>query len=376
MLRMFIIVLTLGSLLATGLAHPAVAAAPVDWKTGNAFRDELEEPLLASWSGIPVRTLLANLAKQRRIAIWLDRRVDPGKLVDFSPRDIPLRQALEKLSETIFCGVSIVGPVVYIGPVRSCENLATLAAVKRAEIQRLPKARASKLLAAAAWHWPERSEPRDLVQQLVDEAGLAARNLPEAVPHDLWPALDLPPTAWADRLTLVLAGFGLTYDVASDGQSVTFLPWPEKISYEFAYAVRGDAARILEQLRPRYPKADLRASSGRIVVLGRYEDHDEIARVLRGESVGRTVKTGTGRKTFTLNVERQPVGPAAKAIAEKLGLQVEFAPELEAKLNEPVTFKVVDASLEELWNALAKAAGFTAQVNGNNIVLRPGKDRD
>lgn len=347
------------------------AAAPSEWRVGTALRQELDSEFLATWSGVPLRSLLSNVAKQRRVAIWLDRRVDPGRTIDFSPRDLTLRETLDQLAHQTLCYASLVGPVVYFGPVRSCENLATLAAIKRAEVQRVPRPRGAKLLAEKAWSWPERTEPRTLVEQLLDEAGVTARNLPETVPHDLWPAQELPPLAWADRLTLVLAGFGLTYEFASDGSTVTFLPWPDEAVYEYTYAVKGDAAKAVDQLRSRYPRSELRAASGRVTVKGRFEDHEEIARALRGEKVVRTTKVGAGQRTFDINIQNQPLGPVAKTLAQRLGSEIEISPALQQDLDRLISLDVKMATAEDLWLAIGKAAGISVKVQGQKVVLEP-----
>lgn len=357
-----------------GAAPPLVAPTPAaaqDWKTGPALREALDEPLVASWSGSPLRSTLTNLARQRRVCIWLDRRADPGRLVEYAARDVPLRTALTRIGEPFHLGVSVVGPVAYLGPVRAVERLATLAAVKRAEVQRTPSARARKLLAPRACSWPERSEPRELVRQLLDEAELDAKNLDEAVPHDLWPAGDWPAAAWADRMTLVLAGFGLTYELSTDGRTIVFRPWPDEIEYEHAYSTRSEPSGLIEQLQTRYPKSRFRSATGKVIVAGRYEDHEEIERLLRGEKLVRTTKSGESRKSYTLTVERQPIGPAARAIAEKIGMQVEFDEALESRLSEPLTFKVEDASVEALWKAVAKAARMSVRIEGDRVRFEP-----
>lgn len=342
-----------------------------DWHTDTYLRDELDAPLVATWSNAPLRGLLHNLSQSKRVAIWLDRRIDPGKLIDYTPRDLPLRVALEQLSEKYYGGVSVVGSVVYIAPVRSAEKLATLAAIKRGEAQKISGARGKQFLAQKSWSWPERAEPRELIQQLLDEAQLAPRNLDEMIPHDLWPAQSLPPTTWSDRMTLALAGFGLTYKIVANGQGIVFEPWPDNLSYEQSFAVKGDVGSVLEQLRPKFPQTELRSSSGRLVAAGRYEDLEQIERLVRGEKVVRNTKVTTKQTTYTLTVEQQPLGPTAKAIGERIGVKVEIAPELEEKLGTPISFKVVDASLPGLWQALAKAAGVKVDVSADRVRLSP-----
>jgi hypothetical protein len=43
----------------------AIAAAdpPVDWRSAEGVRQQLEQPVSISWSGVPLRQAVANLAR-------------------------------------------------------------------------------------------------------------------------------------------------------------------------------------------------------------------------------------------------------------------------------------------------------------------------
>ena len=54
---------------------------------------------------------------------------------------------------------------------------------------------------------------------------------------------------WTERMTLVLAGFGMTFEFADGGASIRLVPLPEVLTIERTYTPRGDAKDTAAQLR-------------------------------------------------------------------------------------------------------------------------------
>jgi hypothetical protein len=114
-------------------------------------------------------------------------------------------------------GYCQLGAVAYLGPAETARRLRTIAALRLEDARRLPKDSQRRLLTARSWDWPELAEPRQLAEQLAGQAGLKIAN-PERIEHDLWPAAELPPLSWVERMTLVLAPFDLTFRFDRRGQ--------------------------------------------------------------------------------------------------------------------------------------------------------------
>jgi hypothetical protein len=87
----------------------------------------------------------------------------------------------------------------------------------------MPSDLRARLLNQRPLVWPDLAQPRDLVAALAAEAGLSVK-LPDSTPHDLWPAVDLPPLTWTDRLSLVLAGFDLTFEIDPAKKTIALKP--------------------------------------------------------------------------------------------------------------------------------------------------------
>lgn len=342
------------------LASAELASAEKKWKTGVEFRQRLDSPVDIHWPENPLRSSLANLANAQGVAIFLDRRLDPQQTVQLEVQAQALQTALDQLSQKVQAGNCAIGSLVYFAPQEMAAKLATLAAVRRQEAAALPAPLKAKLLKSAAWKWNDLATPRELLAELASQAGLRVEN-PQLVPHDLWPAASLPPLPLADRLTVLLAGFGLTYELPTGEGSLRLREVPATIVYEHEYTTRGDAAKLTADLQRMFPEAKFTRSGARIRIAGPFEDHEKIERLLRGEKV-RTTQSKPGQKRYTLKVEDQPAGGVIKAMAKDLGKEMKYSPELVEKLNSKVSFSLQEVTLEDLLQATLQPLGLSYRI--------------
>ena len=141
------------------------------------------------WGDVPLRDRLTEFGKKYGVPVFLDRRVDPDQKIELSARDLPVEGVLALAAEKLKLGTCTIGKVHYIGPKGMADVLPALVALRKRELAQSP--------ARAAWNkskelkWKEASSPRELAAALAEEAGATLEN-PEQIPHDLWPAYDLP----------------------------------------------------------------------------------------------------------------------------------------------------------------------------------------
>jgi hypothetical protein len=316
----------------------ALAAEEADWFIGQRFDHQLETPIQSlQWGSNPLRKALESLARSQRVAIFLDRRVDPGQPIDFSVRNETLREVIQRLARSLQLGVSRVGPVVYLGPPETASVLGDIVELRRNEIRRWPTATSKRLLTVRPVAWPELAEPRELILQLARQAQLEIDGL-EHVPHDLWPAADLPPLDFAEHLSLLLAGFGLTFEVNQAAPRIHLTAMPT-------------------------------TGSGAAASVG---GHGE--RRNRDQAVAGPKAPPAAQVRYTLEVKHQPVGAIAKALAERLELQIDYAPQIRDKLQELVSFRVQEATLDDLLQALFQPAGLTYRIDGERLIVLAAPD--
>lgn len=351
--------------------------APRRWKTGQAFeRVWASDVQNLVWSaGTPVREAVEALERTQGVAILLDRRIDPQTAIELSLRDVPTLAVLQRLATQ--CGATpvMLNDVVYLGPRMAVGGLSVAAESRRREASRLPKKVSTRFLATREWKWDTLAEPRALIQDLADEAHVKIENV-DQIPHDLWPARELPALPWVDRLSLVLAGFGLTYAFEEEGRRVQLVTLPEAEIVDRTYDTALNAMQ-LEAILAAAPPGVIKVSDGQLEVHGTVEEHSQLQRLLAGrtqaarQGPGRKPAdgSGVGKTLFTLKVASQPLEAILHALENQFGLQVQWDDALREQLQTRVTFEVREAKLEQLLDAALKPVGLTFRQTGDTITI-------
>jgi hypothetical protein len=362
-------------MLTAALCHQARGDDRVAWLTGPALERALEATAGVTWSGMPLRDGLHGLSESHRVAMLLDRRVDPGQPVELAVRDQSLRACFELIAAEGRLSASCVGPVAYIGPSETVDRLRTVAALRRQDVAGLPAAARKAWVRSKTWTWPDLATPRELLEALSREGQFELAGL-ETIPHDLWAGADLPAMTLADRLTLLLAAYHATYELDESGRHAAIRPIPDDVRIEqsFPGGARPDA--LAEEWRTLLPECEIEVSGRKITVRGRVEELERINVARQGTAV-KTAVAGPVERRYTLTVKSQPLSAVLPQLAE--ALDVEFKIDEEAlakadvKLDGRVSFSVKEATLDELLEAALSAAGLTAIRQGKlvNVVPRP-----
>jgi hypothetical protein len=369
-LKHWLALLALLQLLLPAQNHLAAAAEPA-WKSGAEFDGQLESLAGVRWGSNPLRAALTNLSRHHEVAIFLDRRVDPDQTIDLVIADTPLRELLQRLASQLKLGVGQVGSVIYLGPPPTAAVLGTVAALQEEQEYGLPSAVRSRLRRLQPLRWPELATPRDLIQRLADVAGLRVEGL-EQVPHDLWPEADLPPLTFAQSLSLILAGFELTFEYAPDGSVVQLMPLPATASITRRIPLRGSPAAVGAEIRRRFPDARFTIEAGSIVVDSTVEVSAAIQRLLDGTSSRPKPPPAKakGEKRYTLRVQ-ESLGAVAAAVAKEVGVELLFAPGAEELRDKLVWLDVKEVTLDQLLRTLLEPGGLTYRLDEQTLEIRP-----
>ncbi|WP_145056731.1 STN domain-containing protein [Lignipirellula cremea] len=326
------------------------------------------------WAENPLRSGLYRLSATQDVAIWLDRRVDPDQHVDFAVRDLPLEEALRRLAGELQLGVCQVGPVVYLGPPETAAKLATVSALREQEAAALPAAARASLGRRRSSTWKDLATPQGLLQQLSRDSNVRIVGL-ETLPHDLWPGNRLPGCTFVERLTLIAAGFDLTFEFSPDGKAVRFQRLPETAVLERTYDLNGPSDPRVKDLQRRFPAAHLRVSGSKLLVAAGAQDQDAIGRLLRGEAAERPpVKPAAGGiKVYSVKFENQPAGVVASTVAKQLGLTLKASPEVRERLQMLVSVDVKEVSLDELLKKALAPTGLSYRRDAEVLEILPGE---
>lgn len=309
---------------------------------------DLDKPVHAAWTGVPLRTWAAGVAEIAGRPVVIDRRLDPDAAVTLDASGEPLVAVLEKVARASGAEVVPLRSSVRIVPLKS-----PAAACDRAEhareqaVGKLPAAGRQAVVRRAAWGWPDGARPRDLVKEALDAAGLAAEGI-DRVPHDHFPAASLPPLSLGERLDLLLAHFDLRID------------WRTGAAGPVAAIVAIDAGLPATVPKQGVPHAG-HTGNDRPKSPDRKQPRPE---------PGTTSKT---KQTFTLAVAA-PLEEVLTAVAGRLRVMLDIdRAVLEARgisAREIVRVEVRDLSADELLAAILGPLGLTGKVVGERLEVR------
>lgn len=363
------------------IAVAALALAPaaaLGQTPHAALADKLATPVRVTWDNAPLARALDSLGRAQQVTIVRDRRLDPARPLRLAVNSVPLGEALAQIATELKVGYCQLGPVAYLGPAASAARLRTLAAVRRDDAQRLNKALSRKLLALRSWQWDELAEPRELAARLAAEAGLELSGR-ERIPHDLWPAVDLPPMSWIDRMTLIVGQFDLTFRFVDGGKRVELAPIPARVTLARRYPGGADSQALAKRLQKELPDVKISIDGQDVLLVGRLEDHEAAERQLGGTRQRRTTVT-KGEEAYTLAIERAALDRVVDELSKRLNLEFEWdraaIDAARIATDQLVSVKVTDGSLDELLAQVFQGTGLTALREGRVVKIRVRKARD
>lgn len=346
-------------------------AETISWKTGADLTKSLSLPTDVLWEDRSLRDAVRRLAETQGVAIFLDRRIDPDQPLSLSVRNKPIIEVIEAIAEQLNAGVCRVGDVHYIGPAETAKRLPTVSEIQ-AEFARGHRApEVQSLVRSERVQWPMLSTPRDLLRQTADRAGLSWNDLYVHVPHDLWRDYQLPPMRRSDALTLILAGFNLSYRVLPDtgnGLRLEPIPIPEQVRLTRNHAFGGNLSEAAAKIKEFFPEVEVRVADRELMVAGLLEHQQEIARMLRGERVRRTV-TEPGTRVFSMTQQQVPLGQVIQAIARQLELRVVAGEAIEEELARRVSFSVDKVELNGLLDAILQESDLRYELSDGTLTI-------
>ena len=392
----FLPFLSVACLAGSVLASEPVLDRPVPTRAvGTAFKKALESQFSANWENVEVRTILRGLAETHKTAVLLDRGVDPTRKMVLQLGYQKLIAGFSRVATEASAEIRILGNTVYVGPAGRASKLRTLEHLRTFEISsnkdRLEKTRVRAVTRERTIHWNDLDEPRQILKELADDAGITIVNL-DVVPHDLWAGATLPRASFAEAASLILIQFDMTFLWNADATQIQLVRVPEKVAVEKAYAPQGgpspraskvvrerflkDAAKTWEQQNPGMSaKVDLQGN--RVLLSGTLEQHESLTGV---NSITAKANTPAGksppleRRAFTLPKQRYRVIDLMKVL-EKSDVTFKYDPAAFAArkidLETVIEVEVTKADADEFLGAIFDPIGVRFSYQGHTVTLSP-----
>ena len=369
-----------------------VSTRPVTaFQTGPRFQTEIDRPLSGSWANVELRDLLKKIGDDRRVAILLDRRVDPTVQLPLNLTNSSLREGVRDLARLLGADISVAEPVLFVGPQSATRRLKTLIELRSSELtareSSIPDKRRAELSSRHTITWQDLDSPAEIVQRIADRYRLTIRNL-DLLPHDLWVANTLPSVSAAEALSLVLIQFDLTFawtgkaEGGGAGQGIELVSAPERPVIEKRHRVKGrtaaEALKLVQKYGPELVVKTVKADGSDLVVRGLLEDHEAIAALFGGSATKKPdITTGIKpikQRLFTLKIDRVPVRVLMKKLEESEIVFEYDAEQLAAAgidLDQPIKLEVEKASAADFFKAVFDPLHLTAEIDNLTVKLTP-----
>ncbi|MBN1590498.1 MAG: STN domain-containing protein [Pirellulales bacterium] len=377
--------LTVTALLSLTLLGGAVAdlRAEDNRLNGRDFHQRLDRPLGVVWSEVPLRDALNGLSESQNVAVWLDRRIDPGRRISLKVHELPLRDVLDRIAHDQGLEMVLFHSVVYFGPPDAVKPLRTLGELRREEARKLPRATARRLYAARSMRWEDLATPGELLDTLTTEGHLEIADRDHVV-HDLWPANVLPSMTLVDRLTLMLASLGLTFEYEEQGARIRLIPIPGRVALVRRYPAGVHPQDVVHRWSQTAPESRIRIDGDSIVVEGRLEDHERITQSRRSNgrrTTGDRKRAGTSPDDVRIvqpKFEDQRLESAIRQVAAQLKLELVFDAEGLRRsgidLDRRISLELKgEATIDELFRAILEPAGLTFRRRGSTVEIRAAR---
>ncbi|HEY3964874.1 MAG TPA: STN domain-containing protein [Planctomycetaceae bacterium] len=363
------------------------ADEPTNLAAGTAFRSALEQPFSPTWDHIDLRVIVRAVEEGPRVAILLDRRIDPTAERSFKVSSDTLRECFDRLAAECDAGATIIGSVVYIGPRSSAEKLRTLVALRRAELKdlQIPESRRNVLTRGKPFRWDDLDRPADVVRRIAEEYRLEVQGV-DQIPHDLWAAAALPDAAPVEALSLVLAQFDLSFQWTDETRGVRLEPVPERVAIEKPHdPPRGmSPADAVIRWQEEIPGLEARGEGNKVIVSGTEELHELVERVRRGSRASDKGRPRAAAPLKPLKLQRysgriqnKPVGDLLRSLETPgQGLLTFEYDRAEFKaagidLNQRINIEFKNAKIEELLKLALGPLGVTVEIQDRTVRLKP-----
>ena len=352
-----------------------------DFLSGPKFHAELDKAAAGSWENVDIRELLDKLAAESRIAILLDRRVDPNARIPLEIVNRSLKEGLNEIARQLGAGLSVPENVVFIGAPTATRRLRTVIELRSAELAAkstaVPESRRIALARRQSYSWGDLQTPGEILQRIAGGNQLEIRNS-ELVPHDLWAGNTLPNVTAAAALSLVLIQFDLTFAWIEGGRGIELAPIPEIVVVERRSRSKGrSAADTLKMIAEQLPDLDVQLDGSELLVRGTVEEHEAVMALLNPSTAKKPTAPGLGplrQRIFTLTYERAPVRAVMKELEKTSIVFVYDAAALDAagvNFDQTVDLKLNKASADEFLKALFSPLKLSFEIDNLTVKLTP-----
>ncbi|MDB4481289.1 hypothetical protein N9049_02510, partial [bacterium] len=96
----------------------------ISWLSNEALSDHNSLPISVMWRDAELKDRLMRFSKNQRVAIFLDRRIDPSTIINLTSNNVTTEQFLLGIAKQAELGICQIEDVYYLGPKKTANSLA------------------------------------------------------------------------------------------------------------------------------------------------------------------------------------------------------------------------------------------------------------
>lgn len=352
--------------------------------TGNVLRDRLQQRRGTVASGLDIRQAFRQLQTSIKVAVVLDRRIDPTTPIDLETDFVTVRKTVELLAGEAKARVSFTDKLVYVGPPEAAARFRTLTELLSQQVSEQRRDLSQEIYAAVVREepasWPRLAAPRDLLKRECERRGLTLEN-PDAVPHDLWRAAWLPRLTFPEFAALVLNQFDLSFRIQSGGR-VIVQPLPDQITIEQRHRLPArDRDELIERIAERLPELKINWKRGSAVLSATSEQHERLRQIISGESTEAAPEAGLSSKRFTVTLPPgTQIGQVLTTLQKRQNIEFRFeglsTERQEQILQRSIELDVKQMPAEEFLQLVFAGTGVVIDLQQNAVVIKAANKQD
>lgn len=337
----------------------------IDWLTGRSLDQKLKLGLTAIASDVPLRERLVGFSRRHRIAVFLDRRVDPSLSVTLALRHVTAEQLLWAIADQCELGVCRLDDFFYLGPKQTAACLP--------EAWRELSSSSKAIGSSGNQHWRNEAPLASatpayfpaLLRELTKSAKISIAN-PAAVQHDYWNSFSLPTMSLEKRLAILLIGFNAWPELDPKEPQFSIVSFPDQELTTTAARGIADARALAKELRSQFPKTKIKATKSGISAEGPWQDISALTSLLvkRQDAAGEPPAEQTFAELEVKEATRERV---LQSLAQGTGRQLIIAPNCRELVEQVVEFHLFNVGLSELVAAALAGSDLQFEITDDSI---------
>jgi hypothetical protein len=340
----------------------------IDWLTGSKL-DQLNSELFSlTWRDSPIRERLIRLSRQKKVALFIDRRIDPSTPVDISVTDVSFEHFLWRVAASHDWGVARLDDFYFLGPADTAAALPILWQQLKEENRKHRNQFQVDWNQREKFYLPALSSPGDALDRLSRVYGFQVES--EKLPHDLWFETDLPALTLDQRVALLVVGFGRWIERSNDGELVRLIPFESPAHGKIKLGRFENARTRVRELRESFPEVRFSNSGKIIYASGSPRQLAEIRSAMLLQNSSDAPKSGQQTYTLTTSSSR---GNILASIAKMISAEFDYDSTQVAILSEQIEIRVDQVSLNELLDRVMEGTACEAVVTDQKLQIRKRK---